>query len=41
MTALPLINSQMTFGSHEKYDFAPSAKAIVKTNEGQTCNYTS
>jgi hypothetical protein len=30
----------MTFGSNEKYNFTLSAKAIVKSNEGQNNNYT-
>ena len=38
-TFLPPIHSQMTFGSHGKYGFTFTSKAIVK-NEEQNSNYT-
>jgi hypothetical protein len=30
----------MTFGFHEKYNFTPNTKRIVKSNKEQNYNYT-
>jgi hypothetical protein len=40
MTSLPLMNYEMIFGYHEKYNITSVAKTIVKSNEGQNHNYT-